>query len=87
MAERICLDLGDNARELLERDRSAGSGGGLGNFEKVELGVVDQLVSALENLGYATSQAERVAVSAAREAGEGASLESLIRVALKSLAP
>ena len=50
------------------------------------LSVVEQLISALENLGYASHQAEKVAVSAAREAGEDASLENLIRVALRSLA-
>ena len=87
MAERICLDLRDNAQELIKRGLSTGSGGEAISFEKAELGVVDQLTSALENLGYAANQAERVAVSAAREAGDGASLESLIRVALKSLAP
>jgi Holliday junction DNA helicase RuvA len=46
----------------------------------------DELLSALVNLGYPRSHAERVAEISAREAGEGASIESLIRIALKRLA-
>jgi Holliday junction DNA helicase RuvA len=49
-------------------------------------GVREQLLSALLNLGYPRSQAERVVDVAAAEAGEGASIESLIRVALRRLA-
>ena len=86
LAERICLDLGDGARELMAREGVGPEGAAMPDSHDGEPGVVDQLISALENLGYATQQAERVAVSAAREAGEGASLENLIRVALRSLA-
>lgn len=46
----------------------------------------EQLLSALVNLGYPRSQAERVVETAVAEAGEEASIESLIRVALRSLA-
>ncbi|MEM7402605.1 MAG: RuvA C-terminal domain-containing protein [Myxococcota bacterium] len=46
----------------------------------------EEVVSALVNLGYPRNRAERVAEAAAKEAGDGASLESLIRVALKGLA-
>ena len=87
MAERICLDLRDAARELLERESPSSGRPAVPDASAGEIGVRQQLVSALENLGYPGSQAERVAASAAREAGEGASLESLIRVALRSLAP
>ena len=47
----------------------------------------EQLVSALVHLGYPRNQALRVADEAAEEAGEGASIEGLIRVALRRLAP
>ena len=46
----------------------------------------DQLLSALVNLGYPRSQAERVVETAVEESGEGATIEALIRVALRSLA-
>lgn len=86
LAERICLDVSDGARELLAREGANPESGLTPESTEVGPGVVEQLISALENLGYASNQAERVAVSAAREAGEEASLENLIRVALRSLA-
>ncbi|MEE3325816.1 MAG: Holliday junction branch migration protein RuvA [Myxococcota bacterium] len=86
LAERICLDLGDGARELMTREETVIDGERIPEPSETGLSVVEQLISALENLGYASNQAERVAVSAAREAGEDASLENLIRVALRSLA-
>ena len=61
--------------------RVASAAGGGGDRE-----VREELLSALVNLGYPRAQAERVAEVSAREAGEGASIESLIRVALKRLA-
>ena len=86
LAERICLDLSDGARELMAREQTVPDGETLPEPSETGLSVVEQLISALENLGYASHQAEKVAVSAAREAGEDASLENLIRVALRSLA-
>jgi Holliday junction DNA helicase RuvA len=86
MAARICLDLREAAVALAEREHAALGSDALTAPMDVGPGVVEQLISALENLGYASAQAERVAVSAAREAGEEASLENLIRVALRSLA-
>jgi holliday junction DNA helicase RuvA len=84
-AQRMALELCEGATELLDRqgipdraDRSP-SGSGAGD-------VRDELLSALVNLGYPRSQAERVADTSSREAGEGASIESLIRIALKRLA-
>jgi coenzyme PQQ biosynthesis protein B len=46
----------------------------------------EQLLSALVNLGYPRSRAERVVETAVAEAGEEAGIESLIRIALRSLA-
>jgi Holliday junction DNA helicase RuvA len=85
MAERMGVELRDAAGDLI----------GLGGQDASPLGepgdapgedVNEQLLSALLNLGYPRSQAERVVGSSAAEAGEGASIESLIRVALRRLA-
>jgi len=83
MAERMALELRDGALELIEQAGLpvASAAGGGGDRE-----VREELLSALVNLGYPRAQAERVAEVSAREAGEGASIESLIRVALKRLA-
>lgn len=47
---------------------------------------VADAVSALTNLGYAQIQASAAVATAARNAGEGASTETLIRLGLKELA-
>jgi Holliday junction DNA helicase RuvA len=45
----------------------------------------DQTLSALVNLGYPKAQAERLVASASEDAGPGASIETLVRAALKRL--
>ena len=84
MAERMVVELRDGAAELLAQagEHGASSGGGVAGEEDVR----EQLLSALLNLGYPRSQAERVVDAAAADAGEGTSIESLIRVALRRLA-
>lgn len=47
---------------------------------------VADAVSALTNLGYGQPQASAAVAAAAREAGEGATAETLIRLGLKELA-
>lgn len=84
MAERMAVELREGARDLLgqpalEADAAA-SDGGAGDDTR------EQLLSALTHLGYPRPQAERVAEEASAEAGEGASIESLIRAALRRLA-
>ena len=81
MAERMALELRDGALELIEQAGLPVASAAGGDRE-----VREELLSALINLGYPRAQAERVAEVSAREAGEGASIESLIRVALKRLA-
>ncbi len=82
MAQRMSLELRDGAGELVEQRHLPAASGG----EATAPGEVrDELLSALVNLGYPRNQAERVAEQSAREAGEGASIESLIRIALKRL--
>jgi len=85
MAERIGVELRDGARDLAALHGESQAGVAMGEADVVA-DVHEQLLSALLNLGYPRSQAERVVHSAASEAGEGASLESLIRVALRRLA-
>jgi Holliday junction DNA helicase RuvA len=86
MAERIGVELREGAGDLLSQMGEADPGvDSVVGGEGAE-GVRDQLLSALLNLGYPRSQAERVVDAAAAEAGDGASIESLIRVALRRLA-
>jgi len=84
MAERMAVELREGARDLLgvpSLDLDA-SGPDASSGEDTR----EQLLSALTHLGYPRQQAERVADEASIEAGEGASIESLIRAALRRLA-
>jgi Holliday junction resolvasome RuvABC DNA-binding subunit len=84
MAERMGVELRDASGSLLGQ---LGSGSRRADgADEVEEDVVGQLLSALLNLGYPRSQAERVVGVAAEEAGEGAGIEVLIRTALRRLA-
>lgn len=85
LAERMAVELRDRAGDELKVLMPAGPDGVVID-EPVE-DVETQLLSALLNLGYPRSQAEKVAGKAVREAGDEGSLESAIRVALKHLAP
>ncbi len=87
MAERMVVELRDNAAEL-----GSDPQGGVGLPPPAEpetgadLETRGQALSALLNLGYPRAQAERVVEAAASEAGEGVSIEGLIRNALRRLA-
>ncbi len=84
MAQRMALELCEGAADLVGQLDVASDAAG----PEVSGPAGDQreeLLSALINLGYPRNQADRVAGEAAREAGEGASIESLIRIALKRL--
>ena len=72
-AERMVLELKDKLQELMADlpERPAASPG-------------DDLVLALVNLGYKTTEAER-AVAKAREGAEDSSFEELLRASLKVL--
>ncbi|HEB89911.1 MAG TPA: Holliday junction branch migration protein RuvA [Deltaproteobacteria bacterium] len=84
LAERIVVELRDEAEKLAGRLGTAGAASGPGTLPGVEPG--EELLSALVNLGYPRSQAERVVESALAEADRDSSLEELIRVALRRLA-
>jgi len=85
LAERIGIELRDDAEKLAARLGGDGATGTPTLFEQVEPD--EELLSALVNLGYPGNQAERVVASVLKEATSGASLEELIRIALRHLAP
>ena len=82
--ERMVVELRERAAEMAPPAGSAAPGSGASGGESDELR--DQVLSALLNLGYPRAHAERVVQAAVDEAGEGAAIESLIRVALRRLA-
>lgn len=84
MAERIGVELRDGASQLITPADGSIEPGVAGEADGDD--VREQLLSALLNLGYPRNQAERVVDASADEAGDGASIESLIRVALRRLA-
>jgi Holliday junction DNA helicase RuvA len=84
LAERMGVELRDEAEKLAGRLGTTGAQGGPEPLSAIEPG--EELLSALVNLGYPRSQAERVVDSALAEAAPESSLEELIRVALRRLA-
>jgi Holliday junction DNA helicase RuvA len=74
-AQRIILELGD---KLAKQSLSSGLGGGAG-------GPVDDLRSALANLGYKTPQIERAVQKLKTLLDEGKDLSALVREALKHM--
>ena len=85
MAERMVVELREGARELVAAP--AGTTGASDSEPDRNEDTQEQLLSALIHLGYPRSQAQKVAEEATEQAGAEASIESLIRVALRRLAP
>lgn len=85
LAERIAVELRDDAEKLAGRLGSAVPDRGPAEVAAFEPD--EELLSALLNLGYPRSQAERVVAGALADAPPEAGLEELIRVALRRLAP
>ena len=83
LAERIAVELRDDAEKLAGRIGADGASGSPASFDQVDPD--EELLSALVNLGYPRAQAERVVQSALGEAPPEAGLEELIRVALRHL--
>lgn len=81
-AERMVVELRERAAELGSHVEGESAPSVASEADALR----DQLLSALVNLGYPRSQAERVVEAAVDESGEGATIESLIRIALRSLA-
>ena len=84
LAERIAVELRDEAEKLARRLGGDAATGQPTVFD--DAAPDEELLSALVNLGYPRNQAERLVESALAEAAPGASLEDLIRVALRALA-
>ena len=84
LAERIAVELRDDAEKLAGRLGTTGVRTGSASLSAIEPG--EELMSALVNLGYPRNQAERVVDAALAEAPPESSLEELIRVALRRLA-
>jgi Holliday junction DNA helicase RuvA len=84
LAERIAVELRDDAEKLFARIGAPDLRAGSGALPAIEPG--EELLSALVNLGYPTSQAARVVDAALTEASPDSGLEELIRVALRRLA-
>ena len=82
MAERMAVEL----RELAEALGESGVAGAE-SVIPARHAAADEALSALLNLGYPRAQAERTVAAAVAEAGDEASIETLIRVALRGLAP
>ena len=80
-AERMAVELRELA-EALEDPSDASGGSAIPGRH----GAADEALSALLNLGYPRAQAERTVEVAVEEAGDGADIETLIRVALRGLA-
>jgi len=87
MAERMILELKEKAGELASVSRGGSGSQPVGDpTTGADAETREQVISALLNLGYPKSQAERVVEAASVEAGEAASIEELVRVALRRLA-
>jgi Holliday junction DNA helicase RuvA len=85
VAERIVTELKDKAPAYTDIDPALVRLSGALD-EKRAPGPVADAVSALINLGYGQPQAAAAIAAAARNAGEGAEVRTLIRLGLKELA-
>jgi Holliday junction DNA helicase RuvA len=87
MAERMLVELRDRVDALAAVLAAAGPGAAPAPTREPPSvdDVREQTLSALLNLGYPKAHAERVLGAAAADAGEGATLEVLVRAALKRL--
>jgi len=84
LAERILVDLRDRTAELAAVV-GGGGGGASAPATDVAEALQEQTLSALVNLGYPKSQAERALAGAVDAAGDTPTLEDLVRGSLKML--
>jgi Holliday junction DNA helicase RuvA len=84
LAERIAVELRDDAEKLSLRLGASEAGGS--SLSEVSVDPAEELLSALTNLGYPPAQAGRVVEAALSEATPDVGLEELIRIALRRMA-
>ena len=87
LAERILVDLRDRTAELAAAVGAEGGGAAasVAGMVPVADALRDQTLSALVNLGYPKSQAERALAGAVTAASDAPTLEDLVRGSLKLL--
>src|ERR1700751_1511151 len=85
VAERIVTELKDKAPAFADLDPALVRLSGAPEDKRAPQPISDA-VSALVNLGYGQPQAAAAVAAAARSAGEGAEVRTLIRLGLKELA-
>jgi holliday junction DNA helicase RuvA len=86
MADRILVELRDRADELAAAIEASGAGPRAHRAASAASETHAQALSALLNLGYPKSQAERALAGAEEALGEEAAIEDLLRASLKGLA-
>jgi len=86
MADRILVELRDRADELAAALAESGEQALRAAPRGTAAGAREQALSALLNLGYSKSQAERILVDVEEEIGADASIEVYVRASLKRLA-
>jgi len=88
MAERILVDLRDRTGDLAAAVAASGQAPEASDVTAPTIteSLQEQTLSALVNLGYSKSHAERALAGAAKGAGEAPTLEDLVRGSLKMLA-
>jgi Holliday junction DNA helicase RuvA len=84
VAERIVTELRDKAGAMTSLESSVSPE--IMSAQETGSGAAQEAVSALVNLGYGRPQAHMAVAHAAKEAGEDASVEVLIRQGLRALA-
>ncbi|MDR0967164.1 MAG: Holliday junction branch migration protein RuvA [Myxococcales bacterium] len=82
-AERIVLELKDKVTPLLPDKATGQTGGGPMRIERAISSRESDLVTALTSLGYKPAQAERLADKAEQSLGKDATIESLVKEALR----
>jgi Holliday junction DNA helicase RuvA len=85
-AQRIVLDLRDRFEQLFGDRAPSPIVGGFSPVSSAPSSAAEQVLSALENLGYSAKQAEPAVDGAVQELGDEADVEALLRYSLRSLA-
>jgi Holliday junction DNA helicase RuvA len=85
-AQRIVLDLRDRIEQLFGDRAPSSITGEPSELVASHSDAAEQVLSALENLGYPPKQAQPAVNGAVKELGEEADVEALLRYSLRSLA-